>query len=86
MTEHTHEIWPANRGGVVCIVPGCAMHLDANETATAFQALLAALEAVEWEDQSCWGDFCSWCNNEQAEGHKPDCQRQAAIAQAKGEE
>ena len=51
--------------------------------------LLAALEAVEWVPTSDpnWVR-CEWCGivrfkPEQSLTHKPDCQRQAAIAKAK---
>ena len=62
--------------------------------------LLAALEAVEWVQMpDGFGGLeteptCPWCDGyplddeEKAAGlieHKPDCQRQAAIAAAKGE-
>ena len=45
-------------------------------------ALLAALKAVEWVDD--WRQ-CPWCKNVEADGHKLDCQRQAAIAAVEGE-
>ena len=50
--------------------------------------LLAALEALEsvqgggaWDDQS----YCPWCLEISADGHEPDCQRQAAIAKVRDE-
>ena len=43
--------------------------------------LSAALQAVEWmnefdNDAPRW---CPWCDNWQHDGHKPNCQRQAAL-------
>ena len=48
--------------------------------------LLAALEAIEWvEMPDMFYDRevesrCPWCDGEQFQGHKPDCQRQDALA------
>jgi len=42
----------------------------------------AALEAVEWVElrySPPAGRVCPWCDNYHDEGHKPDCQRQAAL-------
>jgi hypothetical protein len=48
-------------------------------------ALLAALEAVEWVPME-YRESCPWCHADPGSGgHAPDCQRQAAIAKAKGE-
>jgi len=52
------------------------------------EALLAALEAVEWAESPFLDAsevFCPWCRCVTG-GHKPDCIRQAAIAAAKPEE
>jgi hypothetical protein len=47
--------------------------------------LLAALEAVEWVPME-YRESCPWCHADPGSGgHAPDCQRQAAIAKAKGE-
>ena len=42
--------------------------------------MLKALEAVEWVEQH-WGNsrVCAWCGNYKDEGHRTDCQRQAAL-------
>lgn len=42
--------------------------------------LRAALEAVEWiYDYDIHQELCPWCGSQQEKGHKPDCQRQAAL-------
>ena len=52
-------------------------------------ALLAALEAVEWV--RVYGperdglNVCPWCGYDDELGHSEDCQRQAAIAKARGD-
>lgn len=38
-----------------------------------------ALEAVEWVDHSPFDSTCPWCERPSLDGHKPDCQRQAAL-------
>ena len=46
--------------------------------------LLAALEAVEWDSDE-EHDYCPWCLGWCGDsGHTDDCQRQAALAKAKG--
>lgn len=51
--------------------------------------LLAALEAVEWiAVPAGYGSFdleCPWCDMRKSSGHTDDCQRQTAIAKARGE-
>jgi len=60
--------------------------------------LLAALEAVEWartcetathpvtgEIAYIYPTICPWCKARMQMGHYDDCQRQAAIAKARGE-
>ena len=48
--------------------------------------LLRVLEAVEWVYNSREGQGeCQWCRELERDGHAPDCQRQAAIAKARGE-
>lgn len=63
----------------------------------AASALLKVAEAVEWvearrlrydrEDgeEEYTVSVCPWCQQEDWDGHAPDCIRQAAIAQARGE-
>ena len=48
--------------------------------------LLAALEAVEWvRDPATSYVYCPWCGHWRHDtGHAPDCQRQAALARARG--
>ena len=41
------------------------------------EPLVAALEAVEYEDND-YGWYCVWCGA--YPGHAPDCQRQLALA------
>ena len=50
--------------------------------------LLAALESVEWERDPATGYYyCPWCLHWRHDtGHTPDCQRQAALARARGGE
>ena len=57
--------------------------------------LLAACEAVEWVKDPEYNDksssgfgicYCPWCGNYENYGHDKNCQRQAAIARAKGGE
>ena len=41
-----------------------------------------ALEAVEWirdNDLPEYPRWCPWCGNYERDGHRPDCQRQAAL-------
>ena len=72
-------------------------HLQEN-----IDALLAALEVVEWVgDVNGDAPKCPWCDGFRdieddiaypnvdgapGHGHAPDCQRQAALAKAKGED
>jgi hypothetical protein len=50
-------------------------------------ALLVALQAVEWvnQDDGGYGSSCPWCNWYAWNGHSNTCIRQFAIAKAKGE-
>lgn len=45
------------------------------------RAALVAVEWTSWPDE--WTDprneFCPWCKNYNANGHRPDCQRQLAL-------
>ena len=57
-----------------------------NGIAADWRAMVEALEEVEWEpDDLEGGDYCPWCQNYQDMGHRPDCQRQAALARVRGE-
>jgi len=51
--------------------------------------LRAALGAVEWTSDSTMIEMsvmtCPWCLQHQADGHAPDCQRQAALGLAEVE-
>ena len=47
--------------------------------------LLEALKEMEWINDDYYGGYCPWCNGLNW-GHKPDCQRQAAIAAAEKKE
>ena len=45
-----------------------------------------ALEAVEWVSEPSTGAaaeyaFCPWCGNYHDDGHRFDCQRQAALGE-----
>jgi hypothetical protein len=66
--------------------PSSYLEADANaKLAAAAPDLLAALEAVEWVPME-YRESCPWCHADPGSGgHAPDCQRQAAIAKAKGE-
>jgi hypothetical protein len=47
--------------------------------------LLAVLEQVEWVSSEKWAERkCLWCMGYESQGHAPDCERQKAIARAKG--
>ena len=50
--------------------------LELREAEADRDQLEAALRRVEWNVEH----FCEWCGNYQEQGHKPDCQRQAALA------
>ena len=50
--------------------------------------LLAALEAVEWvtDEDDPKRVYCPWCGNyRKPYGHSPECEREIAIAKAKGD-
>ena len=50
--------------------------------------LRSALEAVEWAESREYGGGdvkCPWCLQPIEAGHKSDCQRQAALANVKGD-
>src|SRR5262245_23064826 len=49
------------------------------------ETLRAALEAVEWEPSGDGWVQCPWCDGYKERGHKPTCQRQAAL-QGEGKE
>ena len=56
--------------------------------AAAAPDLLAALEAVEWvaDSDDPKRVYCPWCGNyRKPYGHSPECEREIAIAKAKGE-
>jgi hypothetical protein len=88
MSEHALGLWIGQR-----------LEAMANrDLMAAVNDLLAALEAVEWvtmpNGHGDSDDRCPWClgyyiDDEELDagiqGHKFDCQRQAAIARAKGE-
>ena len=48
-------------------------------------ALVEALEGVEWAIPSALPNryICPWCRNYKHEGHKDNCLREQALAQAK---
>ena len=50
-------------------------------------SLRDALEVVEWVGERMWL-YCPWCHADYQAGedHKPDCQRQAAIAAVSGDD
>jgi hypothetical protein len=52
------------------------------QTKDRIEAMEAALKAVEWTELR-YAPYesmaCPWCGNFKDEGHKPDCQRQAAL-------
>jgi len=91
MITHKHDLAPADYGGVYCM-SCCELDLDADEMAAAFQALLAACEAYEeWEaDIILNADWRSELPRiSQAQWDRLveiQAMRNAAIAQAKGEE
>ena len=58
---------------------------ERDEVTAQRDALLAALEAVEWVFNAFGDNICWWCRAEKFSGHADDCQREAAIAKAKGE-
>ena len=41
--------------------------------------LCNALEAVEWAYNDSSESICPWCDNYHPDGHREDCQRQAAL-------
>lgn len=47
--------------------------------------LLEALEAVEWGRGIAGIRYCLWCSRPYPD-HAPDCQRETALALARGEE
>ena len=58
------------------------------ELAAAAPDLLAVLEAVEWvaDPDDPKRVYCPWCGNyRKPYGHSPECEREIAIAKAKGE-
>lgn len=56
------------------------------DVVAANERLIMALEAVEWvKDRYYKADFCPWCQEFRLAGHAPDCRRQRALAEARGE-
>ena len=43
--------------------------------------LREALEAVEWTLDLYGALVCPWCGGSHYAGHRPDCQRQAALGE-----
>ena len=67
-------------------------HLSVDEVLANVRLIAAApqmydaLEAVEWiENPHGYGGKCPWCWNNPDQGHAADCQRQVALAAARGE-
>ncbi len=50
------------------------------------ERMRVALEAVEWVRDGDGFNSCPWCVRAEHNGHKPDCQRQLALADAPAEE
>jgi len=92
--SHREETVWTDRTEYNTLIASLSRNFPGNETTAnarlmaAALDLLAALEAVEWlpDEDSPGRLYCPWCGNYQEPyGHSLECERQAAIAKAKGE-
>ena len=83
-----------DEGGVFGVIHYCPLHEAAPELAHALAGLVEVVKQVEWEGGEYHGHgFCLWCQGahpdedcprcvKEPRGHKPDCQREIALAAA----